>query len=66
LDCRVFDENIFLEKVDTITVPEYRVMVFNMKDGRKIVRHWESTANKDHWTEKLKDRAEGFGRSSTG
>ena len=56
LGLQVFDENIFLEKVDTITVPEYHVMVFNMKDGRKIVRHWKSTANKESWTEKLKDR----------
>ena len=49
-----FDESVFLEKVDHIEVPERRVMVFFMKDGREIRREWVSTAKKDCWTEERK------------
>lgn len=49
-----FDEDDFLEAVDHIEVPERRVMVFFMKDGREIRREWVSTAKKDCWTEERK------------
>ena len=51
-----FDEQVFLEQVEKIVVPEYHVMIFSMKDGRKITRHWVSTAKKDSWTEEQKNR----------
>jgi site-specific DNA recombinase len=51
-----FDEQAFLDQVEKIVVPEYHVMVFCMKDGRKITRHWVSTAKKDCWTEEYKNR----------
>lgn len=46
-----FDEDVFLEAVDHIEVPERKVMVFFMKDGREIRREWVSTAKKDWWTD---------------
>ena len=51
-----FDEQAFLDQVEKIVVPKYHVMVFCMKDGRKITRHWVSTAKKDCWTEEYKNR----------
>lgn len=51
-----FDEDSLHELVDHIEVPERRVLVFHMKDGREITRHWKSTAKKDCWTDEYKDR----------
>lgn len=51
-----FDEQVFLDKVDKIIVPEYKVMEFHLKDGRVITRHWVSTAKKDCWTDEHKDK----------
>ena len=51
-----FDEQAFLDQVEKIVVPEYHVMVFCMKNGQKLIRHWVSTAKKDCWTEKYKNR----------
>jgi DNA invertase Pin-like site-specific DNA recombinase len=51
-----FDEQAFLDQVEKIVVPEYHVMVFCMKNGQKLIRHWVSTAKKDCWTEEYKNR----------
>ena len=45
-----FDEAAFLAQVEKIVVTERRVLVFYMKDGRQVTRHWTSTAKKDCWT----------------
>lgn len=51
-----FDEQAFLDQVEKIVVPEYHVMVFCMKNGQKLIRHWVSTAKKDCWTKEYKNR----------
>lgn len=51
-----FDEQAFLDQVEKIVVPEYHVMVFCMKNGQKLIRHWGSTAKKDCWTDEYKER----------
>lgn len=51
-----FDEQAFLDQVEKIVVSEYHVMVFCMKNGQKLIRHWVSTAKKDCWTEEYKNR----------
>ena len=51
-----FDEQAFLDQVEKIVVPEYHVMVFCMKNGQKLIRHWVSTAKKDCWTDEYKER----------
>lgn len=56
LELEAFDEQAFLDRVEKIVVPEYHVMIFCLKDGRKVTRHWVSTAKKDCWTEELKNR----------
>ena len=45
-----FDEDVFSERVDKITIPEHGIMVFHFKDGNTNVRHWENTSRKDCWT----------------
>lgn len=51
-----FDETVFLNKVEKILVPEQHVLIFHLKDGQVITRHWISTARKDHWTDEFKER----------
>lgn len=58
-----FDENVFLDRVDKIVVPKHHVMVFHMKDGREITRHWISTAKKDCWTDEYKDEQRAWMRN---
>ena len=50
LGLSAFDEAAFLAQVEKIVVTERRVLVFYMKDGRQVTRHWTSTAKKDCWT----------------
>lgn len=58
-----FDENVFLDRVDKIVVPKHHMMVFHMKDGREITRHWISTAKKDCWTDEYKDEQRAWMRN---
>lgn len=45
-----FDEEVFLEKVDHIEVPEKYVLKFYLKDGRTVVRDCPNTGHQDCWT----------------
>ena len=56
LGLQEFNETVFLEQVDKILVPEHHTMIFYLKDGRIVTRHWVSTAKKDCWTDEYKDR----------
>lgn len=51
-----FDGKELRDRVDHISVPERRVLVFHLKNGSEIIRHWVSTAKKDCWTDEYKDR----------
>lgn len=51
LDLDDFDEDIFLERVDTIQVLDGRVLEFHFYDGTISQTEWVSTAQKDCWTE---------------
>ena len=50
LGLEVFDENVFLEKVDYINVPERNVLEYHLKDGSVISKDCPSTGHKDSWT----------------
>ncbi|MCD8294630.1 MAG: zinc ribbon domain-containing protein, partial [Clostridia bacterium] len=59
--CRVlglseFDEDVFLEQVDHITVYKDNLLVFHLTDGTEVSDTWEfhSTAKKDWWTPERK------------
>lgn len=56
LDLEDFDEDIFLERVDTIQVLDGQVLEFHFYDGTISQIEWISTAKKDCWTEEHKDR----------
>lgn len=56
LDLEDFDEDIFLERVDTIQVLDGQVLEFHFYDGTVSQIEWVSTAKKDCWTEEHKDR----------
>lgn len=56
LSLEELNEAVFLEKVDKILVPEHHTMIFYLKDGQTVTRHWVSTAKKDCWTDEYKDR----------
>lgn len=45
-----FDEEIFLERIDHIEVPERYVLEFRMTDGQIITRNCPNTGHKDCWT----------------
>lgn len=51
-----FDGKELRDRVDHISVPERRALVFHLKNGSEIIRHWVSTAKKDCWTDEYKDR----------
>ena len=56
LDLEDFDEDIFLERVDTIQVLDGQILEFHFCDGTVSQIEWVSTAKKDCWTEEHKDR----------
>ena len=45
-----FDEDVFFDKVETITVEGQHELLFTMKDGIEVRQHWEHTAQKESWT----------------
>ena len=45
-----FDENVFLEMVDHIEVPEKYTLQFFLKDGTEITRPAPNTGHQDCWT----------------
>lgn len=51
-----FDEDVFLDKVDYITVMKDQTLEFHFYDGSVACEKWESTAGKDCWTDEHKDR----------
>ena len=54
LDLESFDEDVFLAKIDYISVPKRKVLEFHFKDGDVITRTWVSTAKIDMWTPERK------------
>lgn len=45
-----FDEDVFFDKVETITVEGQHDLLFTMKDSSEVRQHWEHTAQKESWT----------------
>lgn len=49
-----FDEDIFFDRVESITVKGKHELIFSMKNGTEIVQHWEHTAQRESWTAERK------------
>ena len=45
-----FDEDIFLEKIEYITVPERNVLEFHFKNGEVMIKDCPNTGHQDCWT----------------
>ena len=45
-----FDENAFLDQVETVVVNGKDELIFHFHSGKVISQHWKSTARKDWWT----------------
>ena len=45
-----FDEEVFTERVNFVSVPDNGFLTFHFKDGTKKTLAWENTAKKDCWT----------------
>lgn len=51
-----FDEDIFFDKVESITVQGTHELLFCLHDGTEIIQHWEHTAQRASWTPERKAR----------
>lgn len=58
-----FDEMLFAERVEKITVPKNGVMVFYFKDGTSLRHEWVNTSKRDCWTDEYKARASEYRRN---
>ena len=54
LGIETFDEDIFVEKIDFISVPENGRLTFHFKDGSNKTLPWVNTSKKDAWTEEVR------------
>jgi len=54
LEIEGFDEAVFTEKVDHISVISNSELVFNLKDGRKVTRQWQFKRRQPPWSEERK------------
>lgn len=51
-----FDEDLFFDKVESITVQGIHELLFCLHDGTEVTQHWEHTAQKASWTPERKAR----------
>ncbi len=51
-----FDEDIFFDKVESITVQRMHELLFCLHDGTEVLQYWEHTAQKASWTPERKAR----------
>lgn len=58
-----FDEDVFAEQVEVITIPEQGILNFHMKDGTEKTLTWVSTAKKDSWTPEARKKASTYRRN---
>ena len=58
-----FDEDVFSERVDFISVPDNGFLTFHFKDGKEKTLTWENTAKKDCWTEERRTEVSEYRRS---
>ena len=57
LGLKEFDEGVFHEKVDFISIPERNVAEFHFKDGRVMLKGCPNTGHKSCWTPEARERA---------
>ena len=58
-----FDEQVFMEKIDHITVTGAKELTFHFRDGQTVVRQWVNTSKKDCWTPEYRAEASAYRRN---
>lgn len=56
LSIETFDENIFKENIESITVVSNTELLFQLKDGCKITKQWQFKRRQPAWSEERKKR----------
>ena len=64
LEMEEFDEDIFLKRVEKITIPEHGTLVFHLKDGTIDTRQWSNADNKFIWTDEYRDYVSDFRKNN--
>ena len=59
-----FDEAVFLERVDFISVPERYTAEIHFKDGTVVTELCEPTGHQDCWTEEARQKASDYRRNN--
>ena len=63
LGIETFDEDIFAERIDFISVPENGKLTFHFKDGSHKTLPWVNTSKKDAWTEEARSSVSEYRRN---
>jgi len=50
LELEEFDDEVFAEKVDKITVPGTGTMIFSFRNSSELEHHWYRNTKKESWT----------------
>lgn len=58
-----FDEELFAERVEYISVPENGKLTFHFKDGSHKTLGWVNTSKKDAWTEEARASVSAYRRN---
>lgn len=58
-----FDDAVFNEQIDKITVPKQGVLIFHFKDGHSVTETWENNAKKESWDDAARKRASDYRRT---
>ena len=58
-----FDEQVFMDKIDHITVTGAKELTFHFRDGQTVVRQWVNTSKKDCWTPEYRAEASAYRRN---
>jgi site-specific DNA recombinase len=51
-----FDETVFKDKVERITIISNEEMVFHLKDGSDVTKQWQFKRRQPAWSEERKQR----------
>lgn len=63
LGLKEFDEEIFAQRVDFISVPDNGILTFHFKDGPEKEQPWVNTSKKEAWTDEARAKVSAYRRN---
>lgn len=54
-----FDPDVFSARIDEIIVPEVNTLVFQIKNGDRVLRDWQDRSRRESWTKEMRQAARG-------